>query len=183
MNSRIWIKILAFIAALYVSYTGTQHLANLNHASSNSGNNNPANNSQQAAQFDRQVTLAANHAADDSTVSQHSEGFIDHSEVTGNGTVIKILPDDNKAGGDLTGENHGSRHQRFILRLPSGQTVLIVHNIDLAPRVELLTEGDAVVFKGVYISNSQGGIIHWTHRDPNGRHEDGWLKRNGKIYQ
>jgi hypothetical protein len=30
----------------------------------------------------------------------------------------------------------GDRHQRFILRLPSGQTVLIAHNIDVAPRVE-----------------------------------------------
>ena len=178
MNRRIWIKILAFIAALYVSYTGTKHLGNLNHTPSNTSNNN-----QQTAQFDRQVTLAANHAADDSTTSQSNEGFIDHSEVTGNGTVIKILPDDNKAGGDQFNGDHDSRHQRFILRLPSGQTVLIVHNIDLAPRVELLNEGDTVVFKGVYISNNQGGLIHWTHRDPNGRHEDGWLKRNGKIYQ
>ncbi|MDE2420351.1 MAG: DUF3465 domain-containing protein [Gammaproteobacteria bacterium] len=156
-----------------MSYTGTKHLGNLNHAPNNASSNN-----QQAAQFDRQVTLAANNAADDSAASQHSEGYVDHSEVTGNGTVIKILPDDNKAGGD-----NGSRHQRFILRLPSGQTVLIVHNIDVAPRVELLSEGDTVVFKGVYISNNQGGLIHWTHRDPNGRHEDGWLKRNGKIYQ
>ncbi|MCK5070226.1 MAG: DUF3465 domain-containing protein, partial [Desulfocapsa sp.] len=28
-----------------------------------------------------------------------------------------------------------------------------------------------------------GGVIHWTHRDHNGRHIDGWLKYNGKTYQ
>ena len=73
--------------------------------------------------------------------------------------------------------------KRFILRLDSGQTVLVAHNIDLAPRIELINEDDTIVFKGVYVSNDKGGVIHWTHRDPQERHEDGWLKRNGKIYQ
>jgi hypothetical protein len=169
LNRRLWIKILAFIAALYVSYTGTRLLNNQAPA--------PSNN-QQAVQLDKQITTAANNAANDSATSNDTQGFADHSEVTGNGTVIKILADDNKAGGD-----NGSRHQRFILRLPSGQTVLVVHNIDLAPRLELISEGDTIVFKGIYIRNNKGGLIHWTHRDPDGRHEDGWLKRNGKIYQ
>ncbi len=87
--------------------------------------------------------------------------------------MVKVLKDD----------NNGSRHQRFILRLDSGQTVLVAHNIDLAPRIEVLNEDDTVIFKGEYVSNDKGGVIHWTHRDPQGRHEDGWLKRNGMIYQ
>ena len=94
-------------------------------------------------------------------------------QAEGEGTVIKILPDD----------NDGSRHQRFILRLDSGQTLLIAHNIDLAPRVSSLSEGDDVAFYGVYEWNSQGGVIHWTHHDPNGRHVAGWLQHNGKTYQ
>ena len=93
--------------------------------------------------------------------------------VEGSGVVVKILPDDLQ----------GSRHQRFILRLSSGQTVLIVHNIDLAPRVPALREGDRVEFRGEYEWNSKGGVIHWTHHDPNGRHVPGWLKYNGKTYQ
>jgi hypothetical protein len=169
LNRRLWIKVLAFIAALYVCFTGTRLLNNHAQAPSNNG---------QAIQLDRQITIAANNAANDSAISNDTQEFTDHSEVTGNGTVIKILADDIKAGGD-----NGSRHQRFILRLPSGQTVLVVHNIDVAPRIELLTEGDTIVFKGVYIRNSQGGLIHWTHRDPDEKHEDGWLKRNGRIYQ
>ncbi|MCG5357315.1 DUF3465 domain-containing protein, partial [Acinetobacter seifertii] len=24
---------------------------------------------------------------------------------------------------------------------------------------------------------------HWTHHDPQNRHENGWLKHNGRIYQ
>ena len=94
-------------------------------------------------------------------------------QVEGKGVVINILPDD----------NDGNRHQRFILRLDSGQTLLIAHNIDLAPRVSSLSEGDDVAFYGVYEWNSQGGVIHWTHNDPNGRHVAGWLQHNGKTYQ
>lgn len=94
-------------------------------------------------------------------------------QTEGNGVVIKILTDDNK----------GSRHQRFILRLKSGQTLLVAHNIDLAPRISSLREGDVVAFNGVYEWNSKGGVIHWTHHDPSGRHVPGWLQHNGQIYQ
>ena len=94
-------------------------------------------------------------------------------QAEGNGIVIKILPDD----------NDGSRHQRFILKLHSGQTLLIAHNIDLAPRLSSLNEGDVVAFNGEYEWNSKGGVIHWTHHDPSGRHVAGWLKYNGQTYQ
>jgi len=94
-------------------------------------------------------------------------------QVKGNGAVVKVLPDDNV----------GSRHQRFILRLPSGQTLVVAHNIDLAPRISSLREGDAVAFHGEYEWNPKGGVVHWTHRDPNGRHVAGWLKHRGRTYQ
>jgi len=94
-------------------------------------------------------------------------------QVTGEGVVTRILPDD----------NDGGRHQRFILRLPSGQTLLIAHNIDLAPRVASLASGDSVQFSGVYEWNPQGGVVHWTHLDPDGSHQAGWLRHNGKMVQ
>ena len=94
-------------------------------------------------------------------------------QVEGEGTVTRILPDDVK----------GQRHQRFILRLASGRTVLIAHNIDLAPRVESLRRGDTVQFKGEYEWNAEGGVIHWTHHDPARRHAAGWLKHKERIYQ
>jgi hypothetical protein len=94
-------------------------------------------------------------------------------QVKGAGTVVKLLRDDLER----------SRHQKFILQLSSGQTLLISHNIDLAPRVRGLKEGDRVEFYGEYEWNPQGGVIHWTHHDPGGRHVGGWLKHQGNIYQ
>lgn len=94
-------------------------------------------------------------------------------QVQGSGVVTSVLSDDLK----------GSKHQRFIIKLKNGQTLLIAHNIDLAPRILRLKQGDTVVFYGEYEWNSKGGVIHWTHRDPKGRHIDGWLKCNGKKYQ
>jgi hypothetical protein len=91
----------------------------------------------------------------------------------GEGVVDRVLSDD----------NDGSRHQRFILRLASGQTLLIAHNIDIAPRIQALSSGDRVAFYGQYEWNPEGGVIHWTHRDPNGQHLPGWLKHNGQVYQ
>ncbi|NRD73127.1 DUF3465 domain-containing protein [Shewanella sp. VB17] len=94
-------------------------------------------------------------------------------QVNAIGTVIKLLADDDE----------GSRHQRFILRLPNQQTLLVAHNIDLAPRIKDIGLGDSVEFNGQYEFNDKGGIIHWTHHDPQAHHLDGWLKHNGQIYQ
>ena len=94
-------------------------------------------------------------------------------QVTGKGVVIKTLSDD----------LDGSKHQRFILKLDSGQTLLIAHNIDLAPRINELMQGDTVEFYGVYEWNSKGGVIHWTHHDPGNKHVAGWLKHDGRIFQ
>ena len=94
-------------------------------------------------------------------------------QVEGEGVVSRILSDD----------LNGSRHQRFIVRLGTGQTVLITHNIDLAPRIDGLREGDTVAFNGEYVWNAEGGVIHWTHHDPQGRHVSGWIKHKGRTYQ
>jgi ABC-type glycerol-3-phosphate transport system substrate-binding protein len=94
-------------------------------------------------------------------------------EVEGEGTVVRLLSDDTQ----------GERHQRFIVQLASGHTLLVTHNIDVAPRIASLRVGDRVSFKGVYEWNEQGGLIHWTHSDPDGNHEAGWIKHDGRIYQ
>lgn len=94
-------------------------------------------------------------------------------QVRGEGHVLRVLRDDLQ----------GSRHQKFILRLADGQTVLVSHNIDLAPRVAGLSAGDRVEFFGEYEWNDKGGVIHWTHHDPAGRHVGGWLRHRGVTYQ
>jgi hypothetical protein len=93
--------------------------------------------------------------------------------VEGVGTVEKLLPD------DLA----GSRHQRFILRLASRQTILVSHNIDLAPRLDSLRIGDEVRFRGQYEWNQRGGLVHWTHHDPAGERTGGWLRHGDRIYR
>jgi len=110
------------------------------------------------------------------TDSAAASAFANHKsniQIQGIGQVIKVLSDD----------NDGSRHQRFIIMLESGQTLLIAHNINLAERVASIQVGNTVEFSGEYEWNPQGGIIHWTHRDPQGRHDSGWIKHNGQIYQ
>ena len=93
--------------------------------------------------------------------------------VQGIGRIVKELADD----------NNGSRHQRILLKLPDGLSILIAHNIDLAPRVNNIQAGDSIEFKGEYAWNAKGGVVHWTHHDPNGRHPDGWLKHQNRTYQ
>ena len=105
-----------------------------------------------------------------------AEAYASHAsnvQATGEGVVSRLLADDEEGG----------RHQRFILRLASGQTILVAHNIDLAPRIDSLQEGDTVSFNGVYEWNERGGVIHWTHHDPQGEHEAGWLRHRGRTYQ
>jgi len=82
----------------------------------------------------------------------------------------------------LADDNEGSRHQRFIVELPSGHTVLVAHNIDLADRVPL-KKGDRVTVRGQFEWNDRGGVLHWTHHDPAGRHEGGWIELDGQKYQ
>ena len=89
------------------------------------------------------------------------------------GRVVRVLRD------DLVGD----RHQRWIVKLESGHTVLIAHNIDVAPRVENVKTGDSLRFKGEYEWGGQGGIVHWTHRDGRRRHASGFIEHGGRLYQ
>ncbi len=109
----------------------------------------------------------------DATLARAVENQTSNLQVEGKGTVTRILADD----------TDGSQHQRFIIRLDSGQTLLVAHNIDVAPRIESLRAGDTVMFNGEYEWNAKGGVIHWTHHDPDGSHVAGWIKHAGQTYQ
>lgn len=88
------------------------------------------------------------------------------------GTIKRTLADDNE----------GSRHQRFILEDGSGVTVLVAHNIDLAPRVPLAVH-DTIELHGRYEWNDKGGVMHWTHHDPQQREPGGWIEHQGTRYE
>ncbi len=87
--------------------------------------------------------------------------------------IVKSLPDDNE----------GSRHQRFLIRTPSGQRLLVAHNIDLAQRVKNPVRGEPIRIRGQFEWNDKGGVLHWTHHDPRGNHDDGWIEYQDRRYQ
>jgi len=114
-----------------------------------------------------QVSTVSNEAIEAAYAKKQSD-----VQVAGEGTVVKLLPDDNK----------GSRHQKFLVSINERQTLLFAHNIDLADRVPL-KQGDRVSFSGEYVYNPKGGILHWTHLDPQGQHEPGFIMLQSKKYQ
>ncbi|MEX0621457.1 MAG: DUF3465 domain-containing protein [Candidatus Woykebacteria bacterium] len=95
-----------------------------------------------------------------------------------NGKVFKILGDDHK----------GTHHQRFVIKVPSGRTLLVSHNLERAYRPEIKI-GDEVEVKGTYVWNKYGGLLHNTHHDDRNdcekvvgdkivcgpKHDDGWI--------
>jgi len=92
--------------------------------------------------------------------------------IKGAGIVRRLLSDDHE----------GSRHQRFILDMRNGQTLLIAHNIDLAKRIPL-GMGDKISLTGMYEWNDLGGLVHWTHDDPMGAEEGGYIEFQGTHYK
>jgi hypothetical protein len=112
-------------------------------------------------------------ASEKSSVEEAFSKQQSNVQVSGSGIVLRLLKDD----------TNGHKHQKILLRLASGGTILIAHNIDLAPRINALQKGDTLAFYGEYEYNTKGGVVHWTHHDPQKRHIDGWLKHNGKTYQ
>lgn len=92
--------------------------------------------------------------------------------VTATVQVKRLLPDDRK----------GVPHQKFLLQLENGTTVLVAHNTEQAPAVPL-SPGDYVTIRGEYIWNPKGGLIHWTHHSDNFKHEGGWIDFAGRRYE
>lgn len=109
----------------------------------------------------------------DSDIKAAFDNNTSNLQVLVRGIVTKHLSDDVS----------GDKHQRFIVRLDNGQTLLIAHNIDLATRVPSSSTGKTVYVYGEYEWNAEGGVVHWTHHDPAGTHVDGWIQFEGVRYQ
>lgn len=123
--------------------------------------------------YDNSTQRTGTARASETTAEEAYKNKQSDVQVKGEGVVTRTLADD----------NDGSRHQRFLIQTASGLSLLVAHNIDLAPRVADLKKGDKVEFYGEYVWNDKGGTVHWTHHDPRGRHVNGWIKHNYKTYQ
>ncbi len=138
--------------------------------------NNPQTTAGQAQTTEQQAVQISAQPSASMDAGAITEAFAAHRnlpQVHGSGIVTKVLKDDTK----------GLQHQKFLLKVSDNITILIAHNIDLAPRVADVKEGDVVEFKGEYIYTPKGGTVHWTHKDPRGNHQAGYLKHNGKTYE
>ncbi|MDJ0521718.1 MAG: DUF3465 domain-containing protein [Planctomycetota bacterium] len=92
--------------------------------------------------------------------------------VESEGRIVHLLPDDRRP----------PRHQLCLVELDWGHTIKISHNVDLAPKVPW-KKGDRLEFRGRFEWNDKGGVVHWTHHDPKGRKQGGWLRYAGKEYR
>jgi hypothetical protein len=119
------------------------------------------------------AACGANPQPDDAAIVSDFHNHQSTVEVTADGTVVRLLPDRTSSSG---------AHEQFIVKLSSGDiTVEVEHNISIGVRAPV-KEGDRVIVHGEYIWNAQGGLIHFTHHDPQGTHEGGYIQANGKTY-
>lgn len=97
------------------------------------------------------------------------------AEVVADGTVIDVLGTRRGPSGD---------HEGFLLRLNGGCDLLVrvETNVDLTGPVPLRAS-QRVVVKGEYEYDPMGGVIHWTHHDPRGRHDGGFVRVGDRTYQ
>ncbi len=148
----------------YLTSTNNQNNQGNPNSKPATGLHSPANASTKpASATDQQAVLARIRASKDDTEAKFWAVL--------SGKVVKNLKDDNE----------GDQHQKFLLEVASDITLLVAHNIDLAPRAPV-TPGDRVTLRGEYVWNNRGGVLHWTHHDPKGRLEGGWIEVNGKRY-
>ncbi len=110
---------------------------------------------------------------DDAAIVRDFQTHRSYVEVTADGTVVRVLPDRTGPSGP---------HEQFLIQLSTGDlTVLVEHNLTIGARVPV-SVGDHVIVHGEYIWNSDGGLIHFTHHDPVGKHQGGYIEENGKRY-
>ncbi|MFT4020862.1 MAG: DUF3465 domain-containing protein [Acinetobacter sp.] len=181
MNKKIWTLVIVIVAALIGYFTGTNQHQSVSSVEQKNQQSAVTDDVKEAHQSSAKDYAEASGGASKNqpSYSQNTDihnAFVNRQsniQVKGEGTVKAILKDDNE----------GSRHQKFILNVGNDQTVLVAHNIDLAARLDGLRKGDTVQFYGEYEYSDKGGVLHWTHKDPQGRHKDGWLKFAGRVYQ
>ncbi len=86
--------------------------------------------------------------------------------------VIRLLPTD----------ENGLRHQKFLIRLTNGTTVLVANDLSMGQQVPL-NPGDIVEIKGEFIWTRRGGVLHWTHHTDEASHPGGWIRLGNQTYQ
>lgn len=80
---------------------------------------------------------------------------------------------------------YGSRthceHEQFAVQTGSGR-VDVIDNVGIAPPVPV-QPGERIQVRGEMVHDAgKPPIVHWTHHDPGGRHQDGFIRLRGRVY-
>ena len=110
---------------------------------------------------------AGNHVAAKAFYEQRTGMMVEVS-----GQVVRVLD----------AERSDSGFQWFQMRTPNGQHFLVGHSNGISGSIPLRSREDVTV-RGEYEPNDLGGVLHWTHHDPNGDHPGGWIEVDGKLYR
>ncbi|HKU66294.1 MAG TPA: DUF3465 domain-containing protein [Candidatus Baltobacteraceae bacterium] len=79
------------------------------------------------------------------------------------------------------GSNTHAMHEAFDAQTAAGR-VEIVDNVRIAPRVPV-QPGDRIEVRGEMVHDpGRLPVVHWTHHDPDGRHQDGFIRCRGQVY-
>lgn len=79
------------------------------------------------------------------------------------------------------GTNTRCEHEAFDVQTASGPAE-IVDNVDIAPRVPV-QPGDRIQVRGEMVHDQgRAPLVHWTHHDPEGTHEGGFIRLRGREY-
>jgi hypothetical protein len=117
---------------------------------------------------------ATTQAPDDRAVCAAYAGDRSAVEVVAAGKVTRLFG---------IAQGRSSPHEGFLMRLDSGcdLVVRVEVNTDFTGAIPLSAD-QRIVVKGEYEYYPRGGVIHWTHHDPRGRHENGYIDANGTMY-
>ncbi len=98
------------------------------------------------------------------------------------GTVTKLVDDHADGSGGGVGDGSDGTLQKFVVTLENGHVLLMAHDTAIAPRIPLVVD-DVVEFRGRYDWNALGGLVYFTHHDPEMVRDDGWIRYKGKVYR
>lgn len=95
------------------------------------------------------------------------------AKVSAQGHLIRRLPE----------QLSPYRAQLFLVRLTSGQKLIIKHDIEMGEALPDIKKGALLFFKGLYKWNRKGGFIIFTTQKNRENNLSGWLKYKEITYQ
>lgn len=110
------------------------------------------------------VNLQGALASCSSNASGHAEVYVPDA------TIVRVLGERDSRSG---------LHEGFVIRVHD-RTFRVEDNVNITGPIPM-QRGQAVSLLGQLECDDL--VIHWTHRDPRGRHPSGYVKVNGRLYE